>query len=212
MSTDVIQFPYNRYHSDPSRNMVVPGQWFRWVNNGLGRMTVMEDLSATEVPYVEVDADGSLTLHLRGVTSDINIGWWTWIDTADRAVFINRQSMLLINQKAFYLSGYAPTPDASITIDCQSSFSFRGIQRLCVWLEIYLDQLGGSNHDVGQTTISGAAGGVKTGTDWPAASPVTTPNKIWRPLCEVVTSTSDTNAVGFILHRHATGIIDIGVS
>jgi hypothetical protein len=204
MADDIISAPFNRYRADPARNAVVPGQWFSWVNNGLGMMAVQTDLPFGEPPYFETNpATGQITLHVSSESVELAYGWQAYI--AGNAVGLNTQSILQINQKSYYLEGYLPTPALDLVIP-YVAVPWAGVERYCVWLDVILSNSGLDDHDVSSGGANG--GGIKYGAEWPVYDPEAQPRRIFRPLYEFVAQEGASRPK---LFQHAMGLITIDV-
>lgn len=184
-------YPYNEFVSDTKKNMVVPGLWFGWVNNGLGRMEIVED-EAFGTQRVEIKPNGSVILHLASSGASISAGWFC-SPGVNNTLVINTQSIAIVNQKTFYLSTYVSPPVVGAEISYYS-ISYDGFSKLYVWLEVSLDPSGGDGH-----TLE-----VKSGTTLPVPTANVTPLIIIRPICEITDSGGSYNFV-----QHALGLITV---
>jgi len=203
MSNTIVQFPYNRFTTDISKNMVVPGRWFNWVTNGLGMMNIVYDIDSFTDAYVENLPNGSLTLHLKQEYVPSMLGWQATNDDGKNINF-NRQSILMINQKSYYLQGYSPTPDAEVIIDYSGPTNYAAVDRLCVWVEVNLDSVGGDNHGGAGTKTKPS---LETGSSFPVYSPVADSRRIIRPIFE----TKKLPGAKYLKFQHTIGLMTIDV-
>lgn len=179
--------PYDLLNGDISKNMVVPGRWFNWVNCGLGMLSVVADLEADVEPYVETNKlTGQITIHLGSQEADFKAGWGCRIN--GNLVEINPRSIATVNQKLYYLNAL---PNIGIV----GSLDFSAVEYLAVWLKCIVDPAGGDNHVL--TVESGSA--------FPEYDSVTNPTWIIRPICEI------DNSSGLKKYQHAFGLIVIDV-
>jgi len=200
--------PFGKKYADESKNVVVPGAWFNCVNRALGMMTIVEDLETGEDPHVSVDPlFGILQLHFRNTSTRVKFAWAITL-LSDELAKIEPQSILMVNQKPYFLDGYlGATPAIKGTITNGAGVAASGLDPhtvdissttlMRIWVRLEADGAGGDAHEA--TLCAGA--------NWPNFEPATSPLYFWRPVGEISIPEGERP----FITQHATGHIVIDI-